>query len=283
MGHGAETAKAKINLTLHVGRVIKDLSDPFYNYHPLDSLVVFADIGDVIEMAPADTTALSIGGPFGEGLTSENDNLILRALMAAKAKPHNITLEKNLPVAAGIGGGSANAAAVLRMCGGDDLGVAVGLGADVPVCLRSETAHMTGIGEDVTLMPGMGQLHALLVNPRVAVSTGAIFKAFDAAPDIRETPRPMKTSGDLLARALDGRNDLQPIAMAQAPIIGDVLRLLASQNGCQLARMSGSGATCFGIFESDRALLRAEAAIRAQAPDWWIAPTLLGDIAVGDK
>ena len=124
----------------------------------------------------------------------------------------------------------------------------------------------------------MGQLHALLINPRVAVSTSAIFKAFDAAPNIRETPRPMKTSGDLLSRALDGRNDLELIAMAQAPIIGDVLRLLASQNGCQLARMSGSGATCFGVFESDRALRQAEVAIRAQAPEWWISPTLLGEL-----
>ena len=155
--------------------------------------------------------------------------------------------------------------------------MAVSLGADVPVCLRSETAHMTGIGEDVTLIPDMGQLHALLVNPRVAVSTGAIFKAFDASPDIRETPRPMRANGDLLSRALDGRNDLEPIAMAQAPVIGDVLRMLASQNGCQLARMSGSGATCFGVFESSRALRKAEAAIRAQAPEWWCVATLLGD------
>jgi len=175
-------------------------------------------------MFAAEKTTLSIGGPFGMGLTAEGDNLILRALTAAKAEPQYVTLEKHLPVSAGIGGGSANAAAVLRMCGVDDLHIAVSLGADVPVCLRSETAHMTGIGEDVTLMPGLGQLHALLVNPRVAVSTGAIFKAFDAAPDIRETPRPMKTSGDLLSRALDGRNDLEPIAMAQAPVIGDVLR-----------------------------------------------------------
>ena len=228
-------------------------------------------------MFAAEKTTLSIGGPFGMGLTAEGDNLILRALMAAKAEQQYVTLEKHLPVSAGIGGGSANAAAVLRMCGVDDLHIAVSLGADVPVCLRSETAHMTGIGEDVTLMPGLGQLHALLVNPRVAVSTGAIFKAFDAAPDIRETPRPMKTSGDLLSRALDGRNDLEPIAMAQAPVIGDVLRVLASQNGCQLARMSGSGATCFGIFESDRALRHAEAAIRAQAPDWWVRAAMLGD------
>ena len=273
----SERARAKINLTLHVGRVIKDPSDPFYGYHPLDSLVVFADIGDEIEMAEADKTALSIEGPFAKGLTAQDDNLILRALSAAKAKPHKITLQKHLPVSAGIGGGSANAAAVLRLCGVDDLQTAVPLGADVPVCLQSKTAHMTGIGEDVTLMPDMEQLHALLINPRVAVSTGAIFKAFDEAPDIRETPRPMKTSGDLLARALDGRNDLQAIAMAQAPVIGDVLRMLASQNGCQLARMSGSGATCFGIFESDRALRQAQAAIRTQAPDWWCEATLLGD------
>ncbi len=260
-----------------MGRVIKDPSDPFYGYHPLDSLVVFADIGDELEMIAAEKTALSIGGPFGMGLTADGDNLILRALTAANASPQYVTLEKHLPVSAGIGGGSANAAAVLRMCGIDNLHTAVSLGADVPVCLRSETAHMTGIGEDVTLMPGMGQLHALLVNPRVAVSTASIFKAFDAAPDVSQTPRPMKTSGDLLSRALDGRNDLEPIAIAQAPVIGDVLRMLASQTGCQLARMSGSGATCFGLFESDRTLRKAEAAIRAQAPEWWCVATLLGD------
>jgi len=228
-------------------------------------------------MFAAEKTTLSIDGPFGMGLTVNEDNLILRALAAAKSSPQYMSLEKNLPVSAGIGGGSANAAAVLRMCGIDDLHIAVGLGADVPVCLRSETTHMTGIGEDVTCLPKMGQLHALLVNPRVAVSTGEIFKAFDSASDIRETPRPMKTSGDLLSRALDGRNDLEPIAVAQAPIIGDVLRLLASQNGCQLARMSGSGATCFGIFETKTALRHAEAAIKAQAPQWWCVPTLLGE------
>ena len=260
-----------------MGRVIKDPSDPFYGYHPLDSLVVFADIADVLEMAPAKATALSISGPFGAGLTAEKDNLILRALTAAKAGPQDVHLIKNLPISAGIGGGSANAAAVLRMCGVDDLRIAIGLGADVPVCLRSETAHMTGIGEDVTPMPHLGQLHAVLINPGVAVSTGGIFKAFDAAPNIRETPRPMKSSGDLLARALDGRNDLEPIAIAQAPVIGDVLRLLASQNGCQLARMSGSGATCFGLYESGTSALRAQATIKGQAPNWWCEAVTLGD------
>lgn len=228
-------------------------------------------------MKAAAETSLTIGGPFGKNLTTNNDNLILRALSVAKAKPQSVTLEKNLPVSAGIGGGSANAAAILRMCGVNDLPTAVSLGADVPVCLRSETAHMTGIGENVTPLPGLGQLHALLINPRIAVSTGAIFKAFDASKMIRNTPRPMKPSGDLLARALDGRNDLQAVAISQAPIIGEVLRVLASQKGCQLARMSGSGATCFGIFESEYALRQAEAAIYTAAPDWWVAPSLLGD------
>ena len=228
-------------------------------------------------MRPEQNTALSIEGPFGAGLTVGDDNLILKALSAAKATPHHVALEKNLPISAGIGGGSANAAAILRMCAVDDVSIAVKLGADVPVCLKSQTAHMAGIGEDVATLLDMGQLYALLINPRIAVSTGAIFKAFDAGSDIRETPRPMKSSGDLLSRALDGRNDLEPIAIAQAPIIGDVLRLLVSQEGCQLARMSGSGATCFGIFETQALLKRAEAKIKAQSPEWWVTSTLLGE------
>lgn len=273
-----DLARAKINLTLHVGRVILDPHDPFFGYHPLDSLVVFADIGDMLTMTPANKTGLSIEGPFSAGLTAGNDNLILKALKALKATGHHINLEKNLPVSAGIGGGSANAAAVLRMCGVDDLNIAVKLGADVPVCLKSQTAHMTGIGEDVTVLPDMGQLHALLINPGVAVSTGAIFKTFDAGANIPDTPRPMKTSGDLLSRALDGGNDLEPIAIAQAPVIGEVIRLLALQEGCQLARMSGSGATCFGIFETQKAALLAEAIIKEHAPHWWCVATVFGEL-----
>ena len=228
-------------------------------------------------MFPADKTTLSIGGPFGAGLTVGDDNLILRAIHAANLPPEYITLEKNLPVSAGIGGGSADAAAILRMSGVDDLHIAVGLGSDVPVCLRSETAHMTGIGEDVTPWPGMGRLYGLLVNPGIGVSTAEIFQAYDNADKIRETPRPQKNDGDLLSHALDGRNDLEPIAVSLLPVIGDVLRSLASQPGCQLARMSGSGATCFGIFETDTALRKAEAAIKAQSPDWWVVTALLGD------
>ena len=274
-----DLARAKINLTLHVARVIADPHDAFFGYHPLDSLVVFADVGDVIAMQPAAQMGLEISGPFSKGLSAAGDNLILRAAEAAKAPPHNITLDKRLPVAAGIGGGSANAAAVLRLCGAQDPDIAIGLGADVPVCLLSKTARMSGIGEEVQPLAGLGQLYAVLVNPGVAVSTAAIFKAFDAALDIRETPRPMKGEGDLLARALDGRNDLQPIAIAQAPIIGDVLRVLSQQEGCQIARMSGSGATCFGIFESAQAAQRAQALIQAQASEWWVVATVLGEVS----
>ncbi|WP_409434119.1 4-(cytidine 5'-diphospho)-2-C-methyl-D-erythritol kinase [Litorimonas sp. RW-G-Af-16] len=272
-----DTARAKINLTLHVGRVIKDPHDPFLNYHPLDSLVVFADIGDEIEMFPADKTTLSIDGPFSLGLTVGDDNMILRAIDAANLPPEYITLTKNLPVSAGIGGGSANAAAILRMSGVDDLHIAVGLGADVPVCVLSQTAHMTGIGEDVTLWPDLGQLHAVLVNPGIAVSTAEIFRAFDAQDDIRDTPRPQQLSGSLLERALDGRNDLQPIAIAQAPIIGEVIAALGRQKGCTLARMSGSGATCFGLFESAASACAASKDLQTQHPDWWVMQTVLGD------
>ena len=271
------TARAKINLTLHVGRVIEDPHDAFFGYHPIDSLVAFADIGDIIGMQSATETVLKISGPFAKGLTAADDNLILRAASAAKVPPHTITLEKHLPVAAGIGGGSANAAAILRFCSIDDPTIAIGLGADVPVCLLSKTAHMTGIGEDVRPLPNLGTLYAVLVNPGVAVSTAAIFKAFDSVHDIRETPRPMKPEGDLLSRALDGRNDLESVALSQAPIIGQVLRSLSAQEGCQLARMSGSGATCFGVYESLSAAQKAQSVIKAQMPNWWCVATILGD------
>ena len=180
-----DLARAKINLTLHVARVIADPHDAFFGYHPLDSLVVFADVGDVITMQPAGQMGLDITGPFSKGLSAAGDNLILRAAEAAKAPPHNITLDKHLPVAAGIGGGSANAASILRLCGAQDSDIAAGLGADVPVCLLSKTARMSGIGQEVAPLSGLGQLFAVLVNPGVAVSTAAIFKAFDAAPDVR--------------------------------------------------------------------------------------------------
>jgi len=265
-----ELARAKINLTLHVGRVIKDPHDPFCNYHPLDSLVVFADIGDFVTLQKAEIPGLTITGPFSEHLSATPDNLIMRALSVADEAPCHVTLEKNLPIAA------ANAAAILRLLNLTDPHIAIDLGADVPVCLVSSTAHMTGIGEDVTPLPGLGRLYALLVNPGVAVSTADIFRAFDSSAP-RDTPRPQKPDGSLLERALDGRNDLESIAIAKEPVIGNVLAALSRQTGCQLARMSGSGATCFAIFDNETHQGQAEQAIKNEHPDWWVARTRLGE------
>lgn len=289
--HYTQTARAKVNLTLHVGRVIADIGDAYCGYHPLDSLVVFADVGDTLTAALSDETRLTITGPFAKGLEAEADNLILKALTATRARanvPHfDITLVKNLPVSAGLGGGSANAAAMLRILQSfTDLppaewaAIALSLGADVPVCLESKTAHMTGIGEGVTDLPGLGAVSAVLVNPRVPTPTGAVFKAFDSASGAnapRETPRPQKPDGDLLARTLDGRNDLQPPAIESVPIINDVLRELSLQNGAQIARMSGSGASCFALFERASAAKAAADTISRRHPEWWVKAARFGD------
>ena len=281
-------ARAKINLTLHIGRVIADPSDPYFGYHPLDSLVVFADVGDTLRAEVAGETSLDINGPFAEGLEVDERNLILKAYHAVALKadipPLRFTLTKVLPVASGIGGGSADAAAALRLLQGhvkqsDDEwhAIALSLGADVPVCLMSHTVHMSGIGGDLQGCPDLGVLYAVLVNPGVAVSTAAIFKAFDAGDNVRETPRPQRGDGNLRVRATDGRNDLQPPAVAQQPIIETVLRAIAAQKGCELSRMSGSGATCFGLFETKGAAETAASQIAADHPDWWVVPTVLGD------
>lgn len=273
-------------MTLHVGRIITDPADPFYRYHPLDSLVVFADIGDDLTAAQSDGLSLSIDGPFAGDLSADADNLILRAYHAVAAKadiaPLSFTLRKNLPVASGIGGGSADAAAALRIMQGlvtlpDNIwrDIALSLGADVPVCLGSITTHMSGIGQDLTPWPDLGVVHAVMVNPGVALSTARIFKTFDnAAP--RETPRPQKYSGMLLERARDGRNDLQTPAIDTAPVIADVIQTLSAQGGCDLARMSGSGATCFGLFEDAQAAALAAATIKDNHPTWWCVATTLG-------
>ena len=265
-----QLARAKINLTLHVGALRDD------GYHSVDSLVVFADIGDDLVFEPAGETTLTIHG--ADDLPTDANNLILRAMAMIDAAPHHIELSKNLPVSAGLGGGSANAAAVLRQFGTalTDAQLAFKLGADIPVCRGSRTAMMRGIGEDVTPLLGLGKLSAVLVNPGVAVSTGAIFKAMDAAPRA-QNPRPNADSGDLLSRVLSGDNDMQDFAIAQAPEILDVLRALAQQSGCELARMSGSGATCFGIFRSDAQAAAAAKSIADAQASWWVRACRLGD------
>ena len=267
-----QIARAKVNLTLHVGALRGD------GYHAVDSLVVFANIGDDLVFEPASETKLSIRG--ADDLPTDGRNLVLQTMTMIDAAPHHIELIKNLPVSAGLGGGSANAAAVLRQFASElsnDV-LAFNLGADIPVCRDSHTAMMRGIGEDVTPLPGIGQLSAVLVNPGVAVSTGAVFKAMDSATRSK-APRPNARSGGLLARALAGTNDMQGFAIRQAPIINDVLRALSQQTGCELARMSGSGATCFGIFRSDAQAAAAAKAISADQKNWWVRACRLGDLS----
>ena len=270
-GGQTELARAKVNLTLHVGARRDD------GYHSLDSLVVFADFGDTLKFESASRTSLTIHGT--DLLPTDGRNLILRAMEMAKAPPHHVTLTKNLPISAGLGGGSANAAAALRQfeSGLSDHDLAYDLGADVPVCRSSKTSVMCGIGEDVSPISDLGQVSAVLVNPGVAVSTRAIFNLMDSVSR-SESPTRSLRKGDLLTRALSGTNDMQEAAIAQAPSIAAVLRALAQQTGCELARMSGSGATCFGIFRSDAQAQTAAAKLSAAQPVWWVRACRLGDI-----
>jgi 4-diphosphocytidyl-2-C-methyl-D-erythritol kinase len=272
-----EQARAKINLTLHVGAKINDITHAQYGYHPLNSLVVFSDIFDKVSIEPSKDNKISISGPFGHMLNEDNSNSAIQALRVTGNSPKHVKLVKNLPIAAGIGGGSANAAAVLRILNIENVEVAMSLGADVPVCLFSKTAQMSGIGENLSLIPGLGQLNAVLVNPRVSVSTAKVFKAFDEMFVKTDLSLPVMEKGTLLSRAINGRNDLEVPALSLEPIIGDVLSLINDQAGCCLARMSGSGPTCYGIFKDKEASLTAANSIRSKAPDWWCETTLLGD------
>ncbi len=272
-----ELARAKVNLTLHVGALIQD--GQWSGYHPVESLVVFADFGDELTFTPAERTVVNYGGPFSKNLTEKNfgQNSMIEALeMCGVKEPMSMRLEKNIPIAAGLGGGTADAAAVLRLFDPKQKIHPTKIGADGPVCFLSKTAMMEGIGEIITPQSGLSQLSAVLINPGVAVSTGAIFKAMDAAPR-PENPAATSRQGDLLSRALSGANDMQDTAIAQAPVIADVLRALAQQAGCELARMSGSGATCFGIFRSDAQAQFAAEAISISLPGWWVKPCKLGD------
>jgi 4-diphosphocytidyl-2-C-methyl-D-erythritol kinase len=271
-----EIARAKINLHLHVVGRRPD------GYHLLDSLVVFAGIGDRLTVSPADRLTLSVIGPFAAGLQAEADNLVLRAARALAAHAGipatgALVLEKNLPVASGIGGGSADAAAALRLLGrfwGVEAGafgqLAAGLGADVPVCVAGVPALMSGIGEVLAPAPALPGIGIVLVNPGVAVSTPAVFRARSAA---FSDPARFPTSGwrdaDSLIAALHAtHNDLEPPARRLTPVIGDVLDMLTATAGCLLARMSGSGATCFGLFPDPEAAQAAAGTIVRDG--WWV-------------
>jgi 4-diphosphocytidyl-2-C-methyl-D-erythritol kinase len=272
-----EIARAKVNLTLHVGAALSD--GQFKGYHPLDSLVVFADFGDVLRFRTNHSPKCDYKGPFSNNFIDigHGENSIIQALkLCGAADSHSVELEKNIPIAAGLGGGTADAAAVLRVFDKKQKVFATKIGADGPACRLSQTAFMRGIGEWVEPIIGLGQINAVLVNPLKAVSTAEIFKAFDR--EIRpKNPASNAMTGTLLERALAGTNDLQAIAKRIEPSIGEVLAALEKTENCKLARMSGSGATCFGLYETTDAAKDAERDIQTHYPNWWVRACKLGD------
>jgi 4-diphosphocytidyl-2-C-methyl-D-erythritol kinase len=271
-------ARAKVNLYLHITGRRAD------GYHLLDSLIVFAEGGDAIEARAANKLDLAIDGPFADGLESGPDNLVLRAAGALQALTGSaqgaaIRLTKNLPIASGIGGGSADAAATLHaLCDLWEvrpdrdalLQLTAKLGADVPVCLAGKPSFVGGIGEEIAPAAGLPNSWLLLVNPRVATPTPAVFKArrgdFSGAG---RWPQPPRDFADFAARLAQCRNDLTEAAISVTPQIRDVLAAIEALPDCALARLSGSGATCFGLFADERSARSAEQRLRAGHPHWW--------------
>lgn len=276
----AARAPAKVNLYLHV------LGRRADGYHLLDSLVVFAGEGDRIEAAAAEDLRLAVSGPFGADVPAGEDNLVLRAaraLAAATGQPARgaIRLEKQLPVASGIGGGSADAAAVLRalvklwnvsLADGELAGIALGLGADVPMCLHGRPVFVGGIGEDIAEAPALPACALVLANPRIPLPTPQVFRGrtgpFSASGRFEATPRDAAALAELLARR---GNDLTAAAIALVPEVATVLDALSTTPGVLLARMSGSGATCFGLCADLPAAQAAAGVLADQHPGWWIA------------
>jgi 4-diphosphocytidyl-2-C-methyl-D-erythritol kinase len=287
-------APAKVNLFLHVGA-----PDPS-GYHPLSSLVVFADVGDGLTITPAETFGLEITGPFAGELDAAGgepgDNLVERAarVFAVEAGQGTLaarlTLDKRLPIASGVGGGSADAGATLRLLRRalapmlSDAALeraAAGLGADGPMCLHARPALATGYGEALSPAPILPVLHAVLVNPRAPSPTGPVYRAYDAAvaPGGAAAPELPHTLPDLeavIALLQTTRNDLESPAVALAPAIADVLAALASQPQARFVRMSGSGATCFALCEDAAAAKALASALGVANPAWWVQPCRLG-------
>jgi 4-diphosphocytidyl-2-C-methyl-D-erythritol kinase len=286
-----EAAPAKINLTL---QVVGRRAD---GYHLLDSLVAFTEYGDTIAVDAADDLNLRLDGPFGTILVGDPaENLVLRAarLLAEHAgiEPRAaITLTKRLPVASGIGGGSSDAAATLRalvrlwgvtIAAADLETIALRLGADVPVCLARRTARLEGIGEHITPAPALPPVAMVLVNPGTGLATPKVFAARQGAFSKAPGPAGIFTASPpdlsaLSAGLADFGNDLTAPAISLLPVIADCLASLQAQPGCRLARMSGSGATCFGFFDNDKTATAAAAAITGNAPGWWAVATRLGE------
>jgi len=287
-GELAEFAPAKINLTLHV------LGRRADGYHEIESLVAFAGIGDRLTFQPGGRLALVVEGPTGAAAGAGNDNLVLKAARALTDRVEGLrlgrfVLDKELPVAAGLGGGSSDAAAALRLLARTNglmlhdervRAAAQATGADVPVCLAPKARMMRGVGEILSDPMTLPELPAVLVNPGVAVPTKDVFTAL-AAPALPGPPEPdefisIDTDAASLIPLLAGRrNDLQTPAIKLQPVIADVLRALERSANCLLARMSGSGATCFGLFGSHAAAEDAARQVLAAHPAWWVRATNL--------
>lgn len=272
-----EPAPAKINLTLHVTGQRAD------GYHLLDSLAVFTELGDTISMTPARglTLTLTVTGPLAAGVPTDASNLVLRAARLMGVDAAAITLDKHLPAASGIGGGSSDAAAALRLFARQTgrplpgLAEVLRLGADLPVCIDARPCRMSGLGEVLTPAPPMPPVWLVLANPGVPMPTPAVFAALRdkaAAPMPAALPR-CTTATELAAFLRMQRNDLQAAAHSLAPVIGTVVTALGAQPGCLIARMSGSGATCYGLFADPSQAAAAARSIGVAEPSWWVKAT----------
>ena len=265
-------APAKINLTLHVTGQRRD------GYHLLDSIVVFTDVGDEISVSSAERTSLQVTGSHSKDVPQDANNIVLRAANWLDAGPVEILLEKNLPVASGIGGGSSDAAATIRaICDLYSVGLptpkqSVALGADIPVCLAAQPSRMSGIGENVAPIPNLPPLHFVLVNPGVQLSTAKVFGnlAGQFGDPGRSFDRTWTSTAEFAAWLSEERNDLETSARKLAPTIGVVLGCLSQLTGCLLARMSGSGATCFGLFATREEADNVAHIMGKMYPEWWI-------------
>jgi 4-diphosphocytidyl-2-C-methyl-D-erythritol kinase len=280
-----EKACAKINLTL---RVLGRRED---GYHELESLVAFADFADKLDLELDQPESLDVSGPFAAACGAGADNLVLKAAAAlrervGRLKSGRFLLDKRIPVAAGIGGGSADAAAALRLLArANDLtlddprmeSAALAAGADVPVCLESKPRVMRGVGDLLSTPVTLPTLPALLVNPAVPLATRDVFAAFAGSEgskaQVRTPPRERDAAIDFLSRY---GNDLAPAAVRCAPVITDVLLTLRALPGLRLARMSGSGPTCFGLFRSPGEAAAAARRLQAERKEWWVQAAIIG-------
>jgi 4-diphosphocytidyl-2-C-methyl-D-erythritol kinase len=282
-----EQACAKVNLTLHILGKRPD------GYHELDSLVVFADLCDELSFTPAPEDRLTLDGPFGGAIDGEN--LIFKAKRVVAGwlgrEIHgDFRLDKNIPVAAGVGGGSSDAAAAIRIllraygnpAAESFIERAAAVGADVPVCLYNRAAWMRGLGERVTPAANVAPLPAILVNPRIKVSTAEVFKRLNAGPYRPDEVPPSALSeadfsspGKAAAALKLGRNDLEAPAVAVEPAVEHTLDAIRRQEGCLLARLSGSGPTCFGLFPIQEIAKAAAEAVAREHPSWWVAAVTL--------